>query len=79
MQNPDDARTGWKNRINRRRYAVGQTVSSGWPWSLEFFSEDLIDETGVGLALGAAVLVLGATTPHRALVNAHEAASMAGH
>src|SRR5262245_20572986 len=33
---------------------------------------------GVGLALGIAVLVLGATTPYRAIVNAHVAASAAG-
>jgi tetratricopeptide (TPR) repeat protein len=34
--------------------------------------------SGLGLALGSAVLVLGATTPHRTLVNAHVAASVAG-
>src|ERR1700681_1949625 len=34
--------------------------------------------SGVGLALGVAVLLLGATTPHRPLVNAHVATSVFG-
>jgi hypothetical protein len=34
--------------------------------------------SAVGLAIGIAVLVLGATTPHRLLVNAHVAVSAAG-
>ena len=34
--------------------------------------------SGAGLALGIAVLILGATTPHRLLVNAHVAVSVAG-
>ncbi len=34
--------------------------------------------SGAGLALGIAVLILGATTPHRLLVDAHVAVSVAG-